>query len=61
MAPLQARCHLGLGRAHQRAGLGSEARAELAYAAAMLGNMQMRHWLSSAEALSSISPGEDRR
>jgi tetratricopeptide (TPR) repeat protein len=45
MAPLQARCHLGLGGVHQRLGRDEEARSELAQAGTMLRAMQMRHWL----------------
>jgi tetratricopeptide (TPR) repeat protein len=52
MAPLAARCHLGLGAVHQRSGQGEEARGELAYAAAMLRSMQMQHWLGLAELVS---------
>jgi len=50
MAPLQARCYLGLAGVHRRAGKIDEARGELAYAESMLRTMQMRYWLSSAEA-----------
>jgi len=45
MAPLQARCHLGLGGVHQRVGRDEEARGELTYAVAMLQAMQIRFWL----------------
>ncbi len=45
MAPLEARCHQGLGGVHRRMGHGDEARSELAYAVAVLEAMQMRHWL----------------
>jgi len=51
MAPLQARCHLGLGGAHQRLGQNEKARSELAQAGTMLRAMQMRHWLQRSEAL----------
>lgn len=56
MAPLQARCHLGLGRVHERAGDREEAASELAYAAAMLQGMDMRHWLPMAESAPSGGP-----
>jgi tetratricopeptide (TPR) repeat protein len=45
MAPLQARCHLGLGGVYRRVGRDEEARGELTYAVAMLQAMQMRYWL----------------
>src|SRR6185369_9747497 len=45
MAPLQARCHLGLGGVYQRVGQDEEAQGELTYAVAMLQAMQMRYWL----------------
>jgi tetratricopeptide (TPR) repeat protein len=45
MAPLQARCHLGLGGVYRRVGRDEEARGELTYAVAMLQAMQMQHWL----------------
>jgi DNA-binding SARP family transcriptional activator len=51
MAPLQARCHLSLGALHRQAGRGEEARRELSHAGAMLGRMQMPHWLRTAETL----------
>ncbi len=51
MAPLLARCYLGLGGVHQRVGQDEEARGELAHAVAMLQAMQMRHWLQRLEAL----------
>jgi tetratricopeptide (TPR) repeat protein len=45
MAPLQARCHLRLGRVYQRMGQDEEARGELSSARTMLQALQMRHWL----------------
>ena len=49
MRPLQAHCHLGLGRLHRQAGRLDEARAELATAVAMLREMGMAFWLPEAE------------
>jgi tetratricopeptide (TPR) repeat protein len=49
MRPLQAHCHLGLGKLYRRTGPLDEARAELATAVAMLREMGMAHWLSEAE------------
>jgi tetratricopeptide (TPR) repeat protein len=49
MAPLQARCHLGLGGVHQRGGQEEDARRELAHAVTMLEAMQMRYWVHRAE------------
>jgi tetratricopeptide (TPR) repeat protein len=51
MAPLQARCHLSLGALHHRAGHAEQAQRELTRAVEMLGAMQMRPWLRTAEAL----------
>ena len=51
MAPLQARCHLSLGRLRFQAGQAVDARKDLSRAVDMLGRMQMRHWLSAAETL----------
>jgi len=45
MAPLQARCHLGLGAAWQKAGQKETARESFARASAMLRAMQMEYWL----------------
>ena len=50
MRPLLARCHLGMGRLHSRAGRSSEARAHLTTAATMLRELDMRLWLGEAEA-----------
>jgi tetratricopeptide (TPR) repeat protein len=57
MAPLRARCHLGLGSAHQRLGQNEEARGDLAHAIAMLRAMQMRYWLERCEALVASAGG----
>ena len=57
MAPLQARCHLGLGGVYQRVGQDEEARRELTHAVAMLQAMQMRYWLQRGEA-SAPSPDD---
>jgi len=60
MAPLQARCHLGLGGVYQRGGLDEEARRELAHAVSMMQAMQMRYWLQRGEA-SAPSPRRQGR
>ena len=49
MRPLQAHCHLGLGKLYRRVGRFDEARAELATAVAMLREMGMAYWLPEAE------------
>jgi hypothetical protein len=49
MRPLQAHCHLGLGKLYRRAGRTDEARAELATAVALLRAMGMALWLPEAE------------
>ncbi len=49
MRPLGARCRLGLGLLHQRAGERQRAREDLAAAAAQFGAMGMTHWLAEAE------------
>jgi len=49
MRPLQAHCHLGLGKLYRRVGRLDEARAELTTAVAMLTEMGMMHWLPEAE------------
>jgi tetratricopeptide (TPR) repeat protein len=49
MRPLQAHCHLGLGKLYRRIGRLDEARAELATAVAMLREMGMAFWLPEAE------------
>jgi len=48
MAPLQARCHLSLAALLRQAGRVEEARDELTRATAMLGHLQMRHWMRGA-------------
>jgi len=50
MRPLQAHCHLGLGRRYRAAGRPRESRAELSTAVDMLREMDMTHWLPEAEA-----------
>jgi tetratricopeptide (TPR) repeat protein len=50
MRPLQAHCHLGLGKLYRRIGRVGDARAELAAAVEMLNEMRMTHWLLQAEA-----------
>ena len=50
MRPLQAHCHLDLGKLYGRVGRLDEARAELSTAVAMLRERGMRHWLPEAEA-----------
>jgi len=49
MRPLQAHCHLGLGKLYRRTGRLDEARAELSTAVAMLREMGMAFWLPEAE------------
>jgi hypothetical protein len=49
MRPLQAHCHLGLGKLYRRIGSSDEARAELLIAVAMLREMGMVFWLPEAE------------
>jgi tetratricopeptide (TPR) repeat protein len=50
MRPLQAHCHLGLGRLYAAIGQWEQARAELSTAIAMYRAMAMTLWLSQAEA-----------
>ena len=50
MRPLQARCHLGLGKLYRRIGRVDEARSELARAVEMLREMGMAFWLPEAGA-----------
>lgn len=50
MRPLQAHCHLGLGKLYRRSGRHDEARVELTTAVAMLREMGMARWLPEAEA-----------
>jgi tetratricopeptide (TPR) repeat protein len=49
MRPLQAHCHLGLGKLYRRIGRVDESRAELATTVAMVREMKMAHWLPEAE------------
>ena len=49
LRPLQAHCHLGLGKLYRRTGRLDEARSELATAVAMLREMGMMHWVPEAE------------
>ena len=49
MRPLQAHCHLGLGKLHRRAGRAHEACTELSAAVEMLRTMGMTFWLPEAE------------
>ena len=49
MRPLQAHCHLGLGRLYRRLGRSSDAHAELSKAVTMLREMGMAFWLPEAE------------
>jgi hypothetical protein len=49
MRPLQAHCHLGLGKLYRRISRLDEARAELATAVPMLREMGMAFWLPEAE------------
>jgi tetratricopeptide (TPR) repeat protein len=49
MRPLQARCHLGLGKLARAVGRAEHARTELSTAIARLGEMGMAFWLPEAE------------
>ena len=65
MRPLQAHCHLGLGKLYRRIGRQYEARAELTTAIQMLREMGMTFWLPDAEAelaqIGAPRPTLDRR
>jgi tetratricopeptide (TPR) repeat protein len=50
MRPLQAHCHLGLGRLYAKRGRGEPARAALSTASALYRSMDMTFWLPQAEA-----------
>jgi tetratricopeptide (TPR) repeat protein len=50
MRPLEAHCHLGLGRLHRRTGDRAAAKAQLARAATMYHEMGMRLWLDQVDA-----------
>ena len=49
MRPLQAHCHLALGKLYRRTGRAHEAHIELSKAAEMLRAMEMTFWLPDAE------------
>lgn len=50
MRPLQAHCHLSLGRLYRQTGRLDEARDELSIAVEMLSSMEMSFWLPEARA-----------
>jgi hypothetical protein len=50
MHPLQAHCHLGLGRLYATAGQCKQARTELSAAIELYRGMEMQFWLPQAEA-----------
>jgi len=50
MRPLQAHCHVGLGRTHAAMGATEQARAELSAAVELYRSMEMTFWLNRAEA-----------
>jgi hypothetical protein len=50
MRPLQAHCHLGLGKLYGRPGRQDDATAVVSSAVAMLREMRMTRWLPEAEA-----------
>jgi class 3 adenylate cyclase/tetratricopeptide (TPR) repeat protein len=50
MRPLQAHCHLGLGKLHRRVGRVEQAQAELTRAIDLYRDMEMTFWLPEAEA-----------
>ena len=50
MRPLQAHCHLGLGKLYRRIGRPGEARAESTAAVELYRSMEMSFWLPQAEA-----------
>ena len=50
MRPLQAHCHLSLGKLYRRVGRHDEARAELNVAIDLYLTMGVTHWLPEAEA-----------
>ena len=49
MPPLQARCHLALGKLYRRIGRAHEAHIELSKAVEMLRTMEMMFWLPDAK------------
>jgi hypothetical protein len=50
MRPLQAHCHLGLGRLYGQTGRGEQASVALTTAIALYRTMEMTFWLPQAEA-----------
>ena len=50
LRPLMAHCHLGLGVLYRRAGTRQQAREHITTAGTMFGEMDMRYWLTQAEA-----------
>jgi tetratricopeptide (TPR) repeat protein len=54
MRPLVAHCHLGLGKHSRRTGKGEQAREHLTIATRMYREMDMRFWLTPAEAEMSV-------
>ena len=50
LRPLVAHCHLGLGAVYRRAGSRQEAREHLTTAETLFGEMEMRYWVTQAEA-----------
>ncbi len=50
MRPLQAHCHLGLGKLYRRTGDRKQAQQHLTTATAMYREMDLRFWLEQAEA-----------
>jgi len=50
MRPLQAHCHLGLGKLYSQIGQREQVRTELSTATAMYRSMEMTFWLPQAEA-----------
>jgi len=51
MRPLQAHCHLGLGKVYAAVGAVEQARAEMAAATDLYRSMEMNLWLVRADAL----------
>src|SRR5262249_43972813 len=50
MRPLQAHCHLGLGKVYRRTGRREQAQEHLTTATTMYREMEMTYWLEEAEA-----------
>jgi hypothetical protein len=61
MRPLQAHCHLGLGKLYRRAGRADRARIELTAAVEMLRAMDVTFWLPEAETELSGAIGDPNR